>query len=150
MYNITRIKSIQRPWGLECRFTAISPGDPDLNEVVLIRDGETALQSAERRLAVLIARLDAEAAVESVRSRIFDELGPEIKEAITWLIVQIRKYPSATVAQAETQWNATWADSLFTFTKLATWVQARTGGVTWNQFKTYVINHHFNFIDGEI
>jgi hypothetical protein len=74
-------------------------------------------------------------------------MGLEVREAIYWMIRRIRQSPNATLAQAETAWNAEWADSLFTFTKLVAFVQRVAGNITWAQFGTYVINHYFEGID---
>lgn len=95
----------------------------------------------------LFAHITASKEREAKFSKVFDHLGTEVKEALRWLILKIRQYPNATYAQAETQWNNEWADSLFTFAKLAAHVQRIAGDVTWAQFKTYVINHYFEGID---
>jgi hypothetical protein len=140
------IKRITRPWGYEVRvdvldgstvlegFTPYFPHEPSDEEV-------TAAMAPIKSL--MQARLDYEA----VRSVIFDNLGPEIKEALWWLIRKIRQNPNATYAQAETVWNNEWADSLFTFAKLTAYVQRLAGNITWNQFKTYVIEHKFEGVD---
>ncbi len=74
----------------------------------------------------------------------FDDIGIEVREALHWLVRKIRQYPNATYAQAEAAWNAEFADRLFTFAKLTEYVQQRIApNITWAQFKTYVINHHF-------
>ena len=137
MYAVFRAETLNRPWGWEVRFTGRASGQPD-----------DPVQRAADRLARLNARLAEKEAIEAIRARVFDDLGPDILEALTWLITNIRKYPAATVTQAKTQWNATWSDSLFDFDRLATWMQKRAGNITWAQFKTYVIEHHFDFVDG--
>ena len=95
----------------------------------------------------LFAQIAAYKEREAKFDKRFDNLGTEVKEALFWLIRKIRQYPNATYAQAETAWNAEWADSLSTFAKLAAHVQKLAGGVTWANFKTYVINHEFEGLD---
>ena len=135
-----------RPWGIECLFTVDRDGQ-HFNDIVMVETGnenETVIADAiVKRLVPVIAAIQR----ESIRCKEFDNVGPELKEALFWLVKQIRKYPNATLAQAQTAWNSAWADSLFTFEKLAVYVQRQVGGVTWDGFKTYVINHVFEGVD---
>jgi len=145
-YTYLTHKIIFRPWGIECRFTVGRDGQ-HFNDIVMLETGnenETVIADAiVKRLVPVIAAIQR----ESIRCKEFDNVGPELKEALFWLVQQIRKYPNATLAQAQTAWDSAWADSLFTFGKLAVYVQQQVGGVTWNGFKTYVIDHVFEGID---
>lgn len=146
-YTYIAHKLIRRPWGPECRFTFARPDGSHINDVIPI--GSIDISNAD--LVVLVTtylgRMKAEEDRQALFSHVFDDSGKEIKEAVFWLIRKIRAYPNATIAQAQTAWNNEWADSLFDFTKLAAWVQRNSGGITWDQFKTYVINHYFGGID---
>ena len=46
MYTISLIKTIQRPWGLECRYTATDKGLPDINRVVPIAGKQDPMDAA--------------------------------------------------------------------------------------------------------
>ena len=95
----------------------------------------------------IIARREAEDTEMATRDTLLSDVGPEVLEALKWLVTQIRKYPNATYAQATTAWNAAWADSLFSFDKFAAYILKRIGNITWDRFKTYVINHKIEGID---
>ena len=95
----------------------------------------------------IISRREADDAETATRDTLLADVGPEVLEALKWLVTQIRKYPNATYAQATTAWNAAWGDSLFTFDKLAVYILKRVGNITWEKFKTYVITHKINGID---
>lgn len=146
-YTYIAHKLIQRPWGPECRFAFADTNGEHINGVVAIPSMETTNQQLIAIVTPFLTQYKAARGREARIIRIFDDLGPEIKEAIFWLIRNVRRYPNATYAQAETAWNAEWADSLFTFAKLATFVQKRVRDVTWANFKTYVINHEFEGLD---
>ena len=135
-----------RPWGYEAVLTIYNNGDPVEGFTPCWKTNPTHEQINEV-IASIKNRIQTRLDYEAVRSIVFDSLGPEIKEAIFWLIQKIRQYPTATLAQAKTQWDAVWADSLFTFNKLVAYVQKLAGNITWNQFKTYVINHKFGEVD---
>jgi hypothetical protein len=140
------LNRVRRPWGYEVSidvldgasilesFNPYFPHPPSDEEITAI-------------MASIKTRLQERIDYEAVRSDIFDDLGLEIKEAVWWLIKKIRDNPNATYAQAETVWNNEWADSLFTWAKITAYVQKKAGNVTWNQFKTYVINHKFVGVD---
>lgn len=140
-------KLSQRSWGPEVRFTFADAAGVHSNEVLSVPSMDVTNRQLIDIITPFLARIKAAQDREAALVKIFSNLGPEVKEAIFWLIRKIRQYPNATYAQAETAWNAEWADSLFTFAKLATYVQRLTGDVTWAQFKTYVINHEFEGLD---
>lgn len=138
-----------RPWGFETRVAIWKDGNHVETFTTHWQPNEgtpTEEQISERidaRLVKIQARLDWLAK----QSTVFDEYGPEIKEAVFWLIRKIRQYPGVTLTQAETAWNDEWADSLFTWDRMVAWVRARAGNITWDQFKTYVIDHTFEGVD---
>jgi len=140
------LKRVQRPWGWEA-LVEVLDGTIVIEGFTPVFDHEPTDAEVTAIMVAIKARIQANLDYESVRSTIFDSIGPELKEALTWMVKKIRQNPNATEAQAETAWNAEWADSLFTFTKLAAYVQKLAGNVTWNQFKTYVIDHKFGGID---
>jgi hypothetical protein len=146
-YTYIAHKLIQRPWGPECRFTFARPDGSHINDVIPIPSVDISTADLTALVTTYLGRMKAEEGRQALFSHVFDQAGPEVKEAVFWLIWQIRQYPNATYAQAETAWNAAWADSLFTFAKLASYVQKLAGDVTWANFKTYVINHYFEGID---
>lgn len=140
------LKKILRPWGWEARIEVLN-GSIVLEGVTPTFKNEPTTEEIDSVMIEIKARMQARLDYEAVVSRVFDNVGPEVKEALFWLIKKIRLNPNATYAQAETAWNAEWADSLFTFAKITTYVQRMAGGLTWNQFKTYVINRKFEGID---
>lgn len=146
-YTYITHKLIQRPWGPECRFTVSDPAGVHVNEVVAIPSMEATEVSLVEIISARLARMKAIGDREATFSKAFDNCGPELKQAIFWMVRKIRANPTATLAQATTAWNAEWADSLFTFDKLVAFVQREAGNVTWAQFRTYVINHNFRGID---
>lgn len=146
-YTYITHKLIPRPWGPECRFTVARPDGTHINEVVSIKTMQINDTDLVAIISNLLARMKTEEDRQAKFSRVFDSYGPEIKQAVHWIIRKVRANPNATVAQAETAWNAEWADSLFTFDKMVTFVQREVGNVTWAQFKTFVINHYFEGVD---
>ena len=146
-YTYLTHKIIPRPWGIECRFTMARADGTHINDIVMVPSADISDSDLTALVAAYLGRLEAKEAREALFSHVFDNAGTEVKEAIGWLIKNIRQYPNATLAQAETAWNNAWADSLFTFSKLVNHVQRVAGGVTWANFKTYVINHLFEGID---
>ncbi len=155
--KITGYKYIQhkikpRPWGPECQFTVARPDGTHINEVIPIPSidaSESVLaERIQARLAMLEAVRQAEINYEKDRCRLFDGSGPEIREALSWVVRKIRQNTGITYAQAEAAWNEERADSPFTFAKLAAWLQRRIdANITWGQFKTYVIDHKFDGVD---
>lgn len=146
-YTYIAHKIIPRPWGVECRFTMAKPDGSHINDIVMVPNVNISNADLTVKVAAFLAWMKARDDRKALFSNAFDNVGPEVKEALFWLIRQIRQYPNATYAQAETAWNAAWADSLFTFAKLTAYVQNLAGGVTWANFKTYVINHLFEGVD---
>ena len=63
------------------------------------------------------------------------------------LITRIREFPSATLTQAQTYIAGRYPNSIINFDNLYAYYQQLLGGVTWAQFKTWVINHKFSGID---
>jgi hypothetical protein len=140
------LKKVLRPWGWEARVEVLN-GDQVLEGVTPTFNRDPTTQEIDEAMISIKDRIQVRLDYEAVRLKVFDDMGPEIKEAVFWLIRKIRENPNATYAQGETAWNAAWGDSLFTFAKLTAYVQRMAGGITWNQFKTYVINHKFEGID---
>ncbi len=141
-------KLISRPWGPECRFTVARSTGAHINEVIPIKDIVISDFDLQIVISNRLAQIKYIEDYESKRCHFFDDLGIEVREALNWLIRNIRQYPNATYAQAETRWNAEFAESLFTFAKLTVFIQNRIErNITWANFKTYVINHHFEGID---
>lgn len=153
-YTYITHKLVQRPWGPTVRFTVGRSDGPDINEVLPI----SSMQAKDSELVTVISaylakwremeKMEKDAQEREANTcRDFDNSGEEIREALRWLVRKIRQYPNATVTQAETQWNAEWADSLFTWDRLVTFMRRKVGGLTWGGFKTYVIEHRFVGID---
>jgi hypothetical protein len=153
-YSYITHKLVQRPWGPTVRFTVGRSDGPDINEVLPI----SSMQAKDSELVTVISaylakwremeQMERDAQEREANTcRDFDNSGEEVRKALHWLVRKIRQYPNATVTQAETQWNAEWADSLFTWDKLVTFMRNKVGGMTWAEFKTYVINHRFEGVD---
>jgi hypothetical protein len=130
------LKKVLRPWGWEARVEVLN-GDQVLEGVTPTFNRDPTTQEIDEAMISIKDRIQVRLDYEAVRLKVFDDMGPEIKEAVFWLIRKIRENPNATYAQGETAWNAAWGDSLFTFAKLTAYVQRMAGGITWNQFKTY-------------
>ena len=62
-------------------------------------------------------------------------------------VKQIRANPTATKQQAINYINAKYANSLVNVEKLLTWYANFLNLATWDEFKTFVINHKFEGID---
>lgn len=146
-YTYITHKIINRPWGPECRATFADADGTHINEVFPIPSADATNQQLVDIISPFLASRKAAIDRDAAIDKRFSSLGPEVKEALFWLIRKIRQYPNATYAQAEKTWNAEWADSLFTFAKLAAYVQRMVGDVTWAGFNTYVINHEFEGLD---
>ncbi len=148
-YKYITHKLIQRVWGAECRFTVARLTDGShINDVIEIGDMGISEADLIIRISARLAKIKEIKDYEALVCHYLDDVGIEVREALHWLVRKIRQYPNATYAQAETAWNAEFADSLFTFAKLTSYVQRRiSSGITWLAFKTYVINHHFEGID---
>ncbi len=148
-YEYITHKLIQRPWGAECRFTVARITDGShINDVIGVDNVNISEADLITKISVRLAKIKETEDYEAMVCHYFDGIGHEVREALHWLIRKIRQYPNATYAQAETAWNTEFADSLFTFAKLTTYVQRRISStITWSGFKTYVINHHFEGLD---
>jgi len=140
------LKKKLRPWGWEALVEVLN-GTIVLEGLTPTFNHDPTTEEIDSVMVEIKNRIQARLDYEAVRSTVFDTVGPEIKEAVFWLIRKIRENPNATYSQAETVWNATWADSLFTSAKLTTYVQRMAGGITWTQFKTYVIARKFEGVD---
>jgi len=146
-YTYITHKLINRPWYPECRYTFAKPDSTHINEVIRIPSMEITNEDLIDLVSAALAKRKAAEDREAKFCRIIDSWGPELKEALLWLVRKVREYPNATLAQAETAWNAEWSDSLFEFDRMVTWMRNQFGGVTWDGFKTYVINHYFEGVD---
>lgn len=153
-YTYITHKLVQRPWGPTLRFTVGRSDGPDINEVLPI----SSMQATDSELVTVISaylakwremeQMERDAQEREANTcRDFDNSGEEVRKALHWLVRKIRQYPNATVTQAEAQWNNEWADSLFTWDKLVTFMRRKVGGLKWGEFKTYVIEHRFVGID---
>lgn len=140
------LKKRRRPTGWDA-LCEVMDGSVVIEGVTPEFDHDPSESDISSAMSSIVNNFQARRDRESLTCRVFDDVGPELREALFWLISKIRQYPNATYAQAETQWNNEWSYSLFTFEKLATHVQKRAGNVTWAQFKTYVINHLFEVLD---
>jgi hypothetical protein len=95
MYTIAKIVTIRRPWGVECRYTAVAAGLPDINNVVPIPPESDSL-------AVALADLERQTATvpPDIREKpsIFAWLEEE-KEALKWsAIYHMRENPATGAA----------------------------------------------------
>jgi len=140
------IQKRRSPWGWEA-LVEVRDGSIVIENLTPTFDHDPTIEEIDLRMVEIKNRIQTKLNYEASRSVVFDAVGPEVKEALFWLITKIRENPAATYAQAETAWNTTWANSLFTFAKLTAYVQRMAGGITWNQFKIYVINRNFQGID---
>jgi len=93
MYTITSIKTVQRPWGLECAYTAMADGLSDINRVVPMV-GDNALAVAEVDLALELSR-PTEEPVHEERPSILTWIEGE-KESLKWQTIgHMRENPEA-------------------------------------------------------
>jgi hypothetical protein len=146
-YTYIQHKLLNRAWGATCQFTFARPDGTHINSVVTIPSMDVTNQDLIDIVSAYLARKKAREDLAATYSHILDNVVPEVKEAVFWLIAKIREYPTATIAQAETQWDLVWADGLFDFDRLLSHVQKLAGDITWEQFKTYVINWRFEGLD---
>jgi len=137
-----------RDWGPICQFTVARPDDGShVNAQITIPSLSMTTQELIPFVETYLVALTAYEADQALYSHVFDHVGEEIKEALFWLIEKIRQFPGATLAQAETQWNTQWADSIFDFDRFVMHVRRLADDVTWDQFKTFVINRKFEGLD---
>jgi len=81
------------------------------------------------------------------------DLASELEEIIRAGIVAIRNSPAVTFEAAQTWYDTNYPDATFKASKFfdtaRAWLRQELGYVpTWDQFKTYVINHQFVGVDG--
>lgn len=145
-YTYITHKIAPRKWGDVCRFTFAKPDGELINGVVSVPENVTN-EELISLISTYLAQLKAREDDEALYSHVFDDAGQEVKEALFWLIEKIRQYPSATLEQAETQWDLVWSESIFDFDRLVAHIRKIAGDVTWDQFKTYVINKKFEGLD---
>lgn len=62
-------------------------------------------------------------------------------------ILQIRQYPGVTLAQAQAYVDANYPNSIINFDRLYQFYLNLLNLSTWDEFKTYLINHKFGGID---
>jgi len=137
----------QRLWGEEVK-VVIKEGLLHIQTLILEFKGESpSEETIQKRIDRHISQIQAHIDFELNRAVEVDILDPPIKEALFWLVKKIRANPDATLAQAETVWNTEMADKIFDFDKLVSKIKATIGNITWDQFKTYVINKKFEGVD---
>lgn len=137
---------MRRDWGHICLFCFARVDSPHINGVISVPSG-ISNQDLQALVTNYLTWLKAREALAASYSHVFDDARSEVKEALFWLIEKIRQFPGATLTQAEAQWNLVWSDSLFVFDRLVAHIQKIAADVTWDQFKTYVINKKFEGLD---
>src|SRR4030066_355934 len=108
------IKTITRPWGYEVILKFINDGEILFFENFLFKS-QPSQQAVIDKATSLKEKIETRINWKSNCCTVFDDYGSEVKEPIYWLISKIRLYPTATIAQAKTLWNATWADGFINF-----------------------------------
>jgi hypothetical protein len=146
-YTYVTHKLIPRPWGPECRYTVKDANDQFIDDVVPIKSMNISQADLIQVVTDRLRQMKDAKDYEDSFDRRFDDIGVEVKEALHWFVRKIRQFPNATLPQAETAWNAEWTDSIFTFQKLVTFMRNKVDGITWDNFKLYVINHRFRGVD---
>lgn len=151
----------QRPWGYEVQIAVFDktqpvtdPNDPDYEFGYRHLRGLTAKFKNQPTQAHLdsdvtrrLTHFNGKLLWEANKAMYFDGLDESLKEALIWMVKKIRQNPNATLAQAETTWNAEMAEELFDFDKLVNHFRKVAGNITWDQFKTYVISKNFEGVD---
>lgn len=146
-YTYVAHRVVPRDWGPICQFCFARDDGSHINGVVSVPSLDVSNQDLQALVGIYLSWLKAREDLEATYSHVFDDAGPKVKEALFWLVTKIRQYPQATAAQAETQWDLVWAEGLFDFDRFVAHVQRIAGDVTWDQFKTYVINKKFEGLD---
>jgi len=146
-YTYITHKLINRPWYPECRYTFARLDGSHINEVIQIPSMKISDKDLIALVSAALAKRKAAEDHEAKFCRLIDNWGDELKEALFWLIREIRQYPNVTLEQAETTCNAEWSNSPFEFNKMVTWMRNQFGDITWDKFKTCLINYYFRGID---
>jgi hypothetical protein len=143
------IKTKERPWGLEAlvKFERSPTGEKTFS-ILCFKDQAQLIAEGLARVANIKEKLELN------YSPLNDfDLGENSRQIMKSIIIWIRNNPDATFAQAVAAYDiaypdAIWKGSAF-FIKAQEWIASATGlTVTWDQFKTYVINNIFAGIDG--
>ncbi|KKL97820.1 hypothetical protein LCGC14_1830610 [marine sediment metagenome] len=137
----------QRPWGFEVR-EVVWDGSTHIETFTVswrnqfgIPTEQAITNRINQRLQKIQERLDFEA----VRGIDVEE---QYREAFFWIVRKVRENPDATLDQARNFWNINMSEQLFDFDKLVVYFRKLAGtNITWNQFKTYVINKKFEGVD---
>lgn len=146
-YTYVAHSIVPRDWGPICLFCFAREDGSHINGVVSVPSLDVSNQDLKALVEVYLAQLKAREDLEASYSHVLDDVGPEVKEALFWIIAKVREYPNVSLAVAETQWNIVWSDSIFDFQRLVAHIRRLAGDVTWDQFKTYVINRRFEGLD---
>ncbi len=137
----------QRPWGFEVR-EVVWDGSAHIETFTIswrnqfgIPTEQHIINKINQRVQKIQDRLDFEA-VRGI------DVENQYREPFFFLVQKIREYPDATLNQARNFWDANMSEQLFDFDKLVTYFRNLAGSnITWNQFKTYVINKKFEGMD---
>ncbi len=137
----------QRPWGFEVR-EVVWDGSAHIETFTISWRNQFGIPSESNianRITRRVQKIQDRLGFEVVRGV---DVEDQYREVFFWLVKKIREYPGATLTQAENFWNTNMAEQLFDFNKLVAYFRSLAGqSITWNQFKTYVINKKFEGVD---
>ena len=94
-YTYITHKLIRRPWGPECRFTFARENGSHINEVIKIPGMDISNQDLIALVSARLAQIKAAEDREALYIKELDGFGPEVAEAIHWLIRKIIRGASA-------------------------------------------------------
>jgi hypothetical protein len=146
-YTVVQHKLVQRPYGATCQFTVIDSKGNYIDEEIKVTSMVISDSDLGTIVSAWLARRASLIAYEASLINTFHLLSPEIFQIVVWVVQQIRTNPGATLAQAQAAWTTKWGNSIFSCNNFIAYVQNSVPGVTWADFKTFVINNKFRGID---
>ncbi len=136
----------QRPWGFEVR-EVVWDGSTHIETFTVSwrnQFGVPSEKSIMNRINQRVQKIQERLDFEAVRGIDVEE---QYQEAFFWIVRKVRENPDATINQARNFWDTNMTEQLFDFDKLVDYFLSLVENLTWNQFKTYVINKKFEGMD---
>ena len=153
----TQFGEVQRPWGYEVRFNC-TDSQGNTHGICITWPGRTTAPSQKEidvRKAERIAQLEANLTfLANLAERLHVDFSTELLidfwESLIEVVKIVRGNPDITYGNLTTAWEAARPDSLFNFVNYSQFLKERAfPGMTFSEFKSYVVNKQFRQIDDQ-
>jgi len=144
-YDYITHKIVQRPWGKECRFT-VKGTKGNIDDVISVAENVT-----DEELVLKIKNhaeyRERQKDREDRTCQVFDNTGPEVRQALNWIVRYIKANPTKNKSQVKQAFGNAFTTSVFDFDNFVDYLIMQTETGKWSSFVVYVTNHFFEEID---